>query len=98
MAYLSAKGFAEDGVIMRSGYTRGETGVVYLRQSHVCPRSRSPVAGRIRLTYDFRQNGVPFVNAVCNMAIQGGKVAAWGSSLVDLSGGTLVAISLSFIY
>ncbi|KAJ2931005.1 hypothetical protein H1R20_g6081, partial [Candolleomyces eurysporus] len=30
-------------------------------------------------------NGVPFANAVCNMALTGGRVASWGSSFVDLS-------------
>ncbi|RXW20286.1 hypothetical protein EST38_g5569 [Candolleomyces aberdarensis] len=30
-------------------------------------------------------NGIPFANAVCNIALQGDRVASWGSSLVDLS-------------
>lgn len=63
MAYMATKGFAEDAVAWRSGFTEGATGHAYLRQQH---------------------DGVPFSNAVCNMAIQDGKVVSWGTSLVDI--------------
>ncbi|KAG2003700.1 extracellular elastinolytic metalloproteinase [Coprinopsis cinerea AmutBmut pab1-1] len=48
----------------RSGFTEGEQGFAYLRQSH---------------------NGIPFSNAVSNVAFSGGKLASFGSSFVDLA-------------
>ncbi|TEB17453.1 hypothetical protein FA13DRAFT_1804360 [Coprinellus micaceus] len=36
-----------------------------------------------------QHDGVPFANAVCNMAIQDGKVVSWGNSLIDVESASI---------
>ena len=72
----------ESTVQYRSGYSSANGRFAYVRQRHV---NGVFASGDGALLTSLLQNGVPFVNAVANVAFKGDRAVTFGSSFVKPS-------------
>ena len=66
-------------VVHRAGFASDITDHAYFSQVHVCEDCQLVNACFL---LGILQNGIPFVNAVANVAMKGGRVVSFGSSFV----------------